>query len=98
MFFRKKKNQQRAIPAPATLSLEEKRQVYDYAKNKRADISGRQRIVDLHRAMLKKDPRSCRNSSYMSFLAEVDNPCPDLILRDRYRKEVIKDFEGKNEH
>ena len=95
MFFRKKKIQ-RAIPAPATLSLEEKQQVYEYAKNKHPSISGRQRIVDIHRDRIRKDPRSCRSSSYMSFLAEVDNPCPDLVLRARYREEVIKDFEEKN--
>jgi trans-2-enoyl-CoA reductase len=30
-----------------------------------------------------------RETSYGRFLREVNNPCPDLILRSIYRKEVL---------
>lgn len=30
-----------------------------------------------------------KNTSFGRFLREVDNPCPDLLLRSMYRKEVL---------
>ena len=29
------------------------------------------------------------NTKYGRFLREVDNKCPDLVLREQYRKEVL---------
>jgi hypothetical protein len=32
----------------------------------------------------------CRGQPYFDFMSEVDNPCPDLLLRARYREQVLQ--------
>lgn len=29
---------------------------------------------------------------HMRFMSEVDNKCPDLMLRSRYRQDVLKEY------
>jgi hypothetical protein len=33
-----------------------------------------------------------RGNSLQRFMAEVDNPCPDLYLRRQYRDEIVEDI------
>jgi hypothetical protein len=33
----------------------------------------------------------CHGDPYCDFMSEVDNPCPDLGLRARYREAVLKE-------
>ena len=35
-----------------------------------------------------------RGNVHMRFMAEVDNPVPDLVLRARYREDLLKEAEA----
>lgn len=48
----------------------------------------RQLAIDVHRKHIKE--YGVRGTPAMRFMAEVDNPCPDLILRARYRNQLME--------
>jgi hypothetical protein len=38
----------------------------------------------------------CMDILEMRFMSEISNPCPDLALRSKYRKELLRDRPGTN--
>ncbi len=65
----------------------DKRDIRDCA---RLIAGARERAIAIHRAYLRTHGVR-RGDLYFDFMSEVDNPCPDLVLRSRYREEVLKD-------
>lgn len=67
-----------------------------YSENDKRDIRNCARrlagatswAVAIHRAYLRT--HGVRHGDpYFDFMSEVDNPCPDLVLRSRYREAVL---------
>lgn len=50
--------------------------------------AARLECVAIFRARLREGDAS-RGTKHMRFMAEVDNPCPDPLLRARYRAELL---------
>jgi len=48
--------------------------------------------IQIHRAQIKRSGQP-RSSPAMRFMAEIDNPCPDLGLREMYRQELVDALE-----
>lgn len=48
------------------------------------DKSLREDAIAIHRKYLQD--QELRDTNAMLFMSEVDNPCPDYILRNRYRR------------
>ena len=46
------------------------------------------KAIAIHRAYLRTHGVR-RGDPYFDFMSEVDNPCPDLLLRSRYRDAVL---------
>ena len=69
------------------LSDADKRDIRDCARR----VAGAtDRAIAIHRTHLRiHGPR--HGDPYFDFMAEADNPCPDLSLRARYRKALIQD-------
>ncbi len=64
----------------------DKRDIADCARR----VSGAtDRAIAIYRAYLRTHDVG-RGDPYFDFMSEVDNPCPDLMLRHRYREAVIK--------
>ncbi len=70
------------------LSAADKEQIRDFA---RGDQMLRGPAIAIHRAYISLYGLR-RGDPYFDFMSEVDNPCPDLVLRARYRRQVL---EGK---
>lgn len=51
------------------------------------DKSLRDRAITIHRAWMPKI--GARGTPEQDFMAEIDNPCPDLILRSQYRAKLL---------
>lgn len=51
------------------------------------DKSKRDAAIAIHRKWIPVI--GCRDTPEQDFMAEVDNPCPDLILRARYRATLL---------
>lgn len=51
------------------------------------EIHLRKDAIEIHRRNLPDN-----QTPEMLFMSEIDNPCPDLILRARYRDEICKKF------
>ena len=74
------------------LTDEEKSAIYRLAEGEK---SVREQAIEIFRLELKRlsdggyrgDIRSV--SPEMAFMSEVDHPCPDYILRGKYRLEVL---------
>jgi hypothetical protein len=47
-----------------------------------------EKAIAVHRAYLRTHGVR-RGDPYFDFMSEVDNPCPDLLLRSRYREAVL---------
>jgi len=47
-----------------------------------------EKAIAVHRAYLRTHGLR-RGDPYFDFMSEVDNPCPDLLLRSRYREELL---------
>jgi len=63
----------------------DKRDIGDCA---RYVAGARERAIAVHRAYLRT--HGVRPGDlYFDFMSEVDNPCPDLLLRSRYREAVL---------
>jgi hypothetical protein len=45
--------------------------------------------ISIHRSECKRTGKA-RGTPAMDFMAEVDNPSPDLLLRSRYRKALLE--------
>lgn len=70
---------------PDVYSDADKRDIRDCARN----VAGaRDRAIAVHRAYLRTHGVR-RGDPYFDFMSEVDNPCPDLLLRSRYREAVV---------
>ena len=67
------------------LSDADKRDIRDCARR----VAGAtDRAIAVHRAYLRTHGVR-RGDPYFDFMSEVDNPCPDLLLRSRYREVVL---------
>lgn len=53
------------------------------------DTSLRDEAIRIHRLHLRLYGVR-RDDAHFNFMSEVDNKCPDLMLRSRYRKQVLK--------
>lgn len=63
----------------------DKRDIRDCARR----VAGaRDRAIAIHRVYLRTHGVR-RGDPYFDFMSEVDNPCPDLLLRSRYREAVL---------
>lgn len=51
------------------------------------DKTKRDEAIVIHRRNLRKYGSMPRDP-FENFMSEIDNPCPDLALRARYRKQV----------
>jgi hypothetical protein len=45
-------------------------------------------VIAIHREAIRLHGLR-RGDPYFDFMSEVDNPCPDLLLRSRYRQTLI---------
>lgn len=52
------------------------------------DTSLREEAIRIHRLHLRLSGVK-RDDAHFNFMSEVDNKCPDLMLRARYRSQVI---------
>lgn len=52
------------------------------------DTSLREEAIRIHRLHLRLSGVR-RGDAHFNFMSEVDNKCPDLMLRARYRREVL---------
>lgn len=75
------------------MSAEDKRIIYRYAlmMNLTDAEKLRQEAVEAHHRNIPLI--GVRGNIYQMFMAEIDNPVPDLMLRRRYRDEAKLDFE-----
>ena len=46
-------------------------------------------IYRMHLSPYKDWETSYRSIPEMQFMSEIDNPCPDLLLRNHYRKIIL---------
>lgn len=68
------------------MNIEDKQIIHRYASG---EIQLRPEAIEIYRNnILEKDLVEIR------FMKEVDNPCPDLMLKSIYRKEVLKQYES----
>lgn len=51
------------------------------------DSSLRAKAIEIHRKHLKSS--DLHNTPAMRFMSEIDHPCPDLMLRNQYRKALL---------
>lgn len=67
------------------LSDADKRDIRDCARR----VAGAtEKAIAIHRCYLRT--HGVRHGDpYFDFMSEVDNPCPDLLLRSRYREAVL---------
>jgi len=66
------------------LSLEEMTVIKKFAEG---DTSERDRAIEIYRDFLTRNGGRGK-SAFMNFMSEVDNPVPDLALRNTYRRAV----------
>ena len=81
--FKRRKTKDKINP----LNQQEKDLIFQYIQN--PDTKLKIQLIHLHRQKLREDPKNCRSNCYMSYLAELDNPCPDLTLRSSYRRQIL---------
>ena len=55
------------------------------------DKSLRDAAIAIHRKELQETGK-VRGTPEMDFMAEIDNPCPDLMLRAMYRKKLERNW------
>lgn len=68
------------------LSDADKRDIRDCARG----IAGaKEKAVAIHRRYLRTHGLR-HGDPFFDFMSEVDNPCPDLLLRATYRETVLK--------
>ena len=63
--------------------------IYQFAAG---DSSFREQAIKIHRIFVQKQGRVPDRNKWPiehKFMSEVDTPCPDLMLRAMYRKEVL---------
>lgn len=53
------------------------------------DKSLREQAIEIHRREIKQTG-AARGTPEMDFMAELDNPCPDLLLRGMYRRKLLQ--------
>lgn len=67
------------------LSAQDKADIADFA---RGHSGARAAAIAAHRASIRIHGLR-HGDPYFDFMSEVDNPCPDLSLRARYRAAVL---------
>jgi hypothetical protein len=67
------------------LSDADKRDIRDCA---RGMAGAKAKAIAIHRCYLRTHGVR-RGDPYFDFMSEVDNPCPDLLLRSRYRAAIL---------
>jgi hypothetical protein len=71
---------------PKQISQQEKDLILKFAGG---DKSLKDKAIQIHRKYISI--LGVRGTIEMRYLAEIDNPCPDILLRDIYRKELLKE-------
>lgn len=73
-------------PVVPTMSDDDKITIHLFA---RGDNQLREEAIEIyHKYMPTLGPHGCGYPE-MDFMSEVDNPCTDLMLRSRYREQVL---------
>jgi len=70
----------------------QKKIIYHFAQG---NNSLRDDAIRIHRTCIESD--GVRGNNYQRFMAEVDHPSPDYVLRGLYHKDLVEEYEREFE-